>query len=202
MSFVDFKIIHYNSIDSYKEELNSAGVYAWFYNPLPLKFENDKFIVSDYSYDLISKAIADYCKCKLEVPSNFQTFKVKVRASSPDLNLGNRFFSLDEDKEQRLIEILKNESKRVHFTNFLNELFFSRPFYIGKTINFNKRFKDHIADDSKIMKAMSEGKYSTLNLFVGYQTIDLQIYEDEKVCELVEEIIQRIYQPTLTGRVG
>jgi hypothetical protein len=83
---------------------------------------------------------------------------------------------------------------------FFKDIYFSKPFYVGKANNLNSRIDSHLSNGSKISKKLDELNIAPNCVWVGYKITD--VTDDLEISNILEEIMQKILKPGLTEKAG
>ena len=182
MNYLGFKYYTLDNLqtsDLSKKIPNQEGIYSWVVW--------QKFNPKSITIDELKKILRKYTTIDLNLSENFESYKFLVSVKENSFKDRETFFGL-------------NKSSRILLSNFLKEIYFSRPFYIGKAINLKSRLKNHLNDNSKILELIRDSEISFNNIWVGYKKTFTT--NDSEISSILEEIMQRIIKPGLTEKPG
>jgi len=167
------------------------GIYNWVYW---INFEPQN-ITTDELIQVLEKLSAQ----NLVIPSNFKNYKYEVNVT--DRKFGeNNLFGLSNDKKEILLEFIKSEKGKKDIHWLLMNIYFSKPFYVGKANNIKQRIYSHCRSSSKISSYLEESNIYQKNIWVGIRKTPLESNKDINV--VFEEIMQKIIKPGLTEKAG
>jgi hypothetical protein len=192
-----------------KKEYNTLEFYSQFYSEIPSKegvyywvfwpFKDSYF--EDVNFERLQEKIHYFCKVNLNIPENINTgYKFRVEIS--ERGFDNDVFGLGYKKSEILMQYLKTSKKnRIIFFEYLKNISFNKPFYIGKADNLRTRLRQHIDQrNSNILEYLIEMNIQFSDVLIGYEIIDTNFNESMNL--IFEEVSQRITKPGLTKRPG
>ena len=192
LRFTYYTLDNLQTSDLSKKIPQKEGIYSWV---VWQKFNPKSITIND-----LKKILQKYTTIDLNLSENFESYKFLVRVRENTFKNCDTFFGLKKSREKKLLKFLENESNRILFSNFLKEIYFSRPFYIGKAINLKSRLKKHLNDNSKILELIRDSDILFNNIWVGYK--ETYTTNDSEISLILEEIMQRVLKPGLTEKPG
>jgi hypothetical protein len=176
----------------------ASGNYYWVYCPW------NNF---DLSFEELIYKLQKFSNIELSFSEEFKSRRTRIEVNQitfKDYDK-NTLLNIGEKDELILQEYLESSiDNRVYFMQFLRNLCFLKPFYIGKADDLQKRLKQHFsgAGSSPIMKRVRDNDINFDEVFVGYQDLDLGEGQNPKLLNIYEEITQKLLRPSLTKYYG
>lgn len=175
-----------------------SGIYYWLFFRDLIPYVNDGSV-------FISNLKKFYSANLPSIPSNFQNFKFSVSTSESyfvNKNNEGKILGLGDEKIELLEDFLnKGITERTFFNNFLKQILFQKPFYVGKADNLQNRLRNHISGKSKILKKIRELNIAEETIWIGYTPLDAS-FINEELNSVFEEVTQRILKPSFVERPG
>lgn len=170
----------------------SSGIYYWVYFPeinLPTATE-----------DTIKAKVNEYVSKSLFFSEEaIGKYKFHTVVSEQGYPANGELFGLSPSKSLRLYNYLKSPTNRQFFTDFFQELCFSRPFYVGKANNLRSRLaSQHFKNLTEVLPEINRLKINHTDVWVGYKIVPDP--NNDEMNNIFEEIFSRRIKPGLTKK--
>jgi hypothetical protein len=172
----------------------ASGIYHWVYWP--------RFDPKTISMTALEIKLKEFTKKSLlfseTIVGEYKFHAIISEQGYPTKN--DTLFGLPDSKNLKLLKYLGDRGNLAFFSEFFQDVCFSRPFYIGKANNLNTRLvQQHFKGrSSNILAEITKNGIPFTDIWVGYKIIP-DIAGDD-INNIFEEIFSRRIKPGLTKK--
>tara|TARA_R110002072_G_scaffold211501_5_gene369091 strand:- start:849 stop:1481 length:633 start_codon:yes stop_codon:yes gene_type:complete len=173
-----------------------SGIYVWRYWPTIPSLEADKLL------DVVER-LQQYYPSQIDFLMNSRVEITIERTPFGKPNEENFLGIKNRKKIENIKQLLdKNEKVRQVFAHTLEMLVSSSPpIYVGKADNLRNRLCDHFDNKTELLGKIENADLPKDDIYISY-ILDELTEEDCEVTTSIEEILQRLTNPTYTKRYG